>query len=84
MKEGRVWVYVKDDRPWAGSDPPAAAYWFAPDHKGEHAREHLADFNGILQADALYGIQGALRARPRRRGAGPRGGVLGPPEERLP
>ena len=57
VKEGRVWVYVKDDRPWAGSDPPAAAYWFAPDHKGEHPRAHLADFNGILQADAYTGFR---------------------------
>ncbi len=35
VKEGRIWVYVRDDRPWAGSDPPAAAYWFSPDRKGE-------------------------------------------------
>ena len=57
VKEGRVWVYVKDDRPWAGSDPPAAAYWFSPDRKGEHPRAHLADFNGILQADAYTGFR---------------------------
>lgn len=57
VKEGRVWVYVRDDRPWAGSDPPAAAYWFSPDHKGEHPREHLADFHGILQADAYTGFR---------------------------
>jgi transposase len=57
VKEGRVWVYVKDDRPWAGCDPPAVAYWFSPDRKGEHPREHLADFNGILQADAYPGFQ---------------------------
>lgn len=56
VKEGRVWVYVKDDRPWAGSDPPAAAYWFSPDHKGEHPRAHLVDFHGILQADAYKGF----------------------------
>lgn len=56
VKEGRVWAYVKDDRPWAGSDPPAVAYWFSPDHKGEHPREHLVDFNGILQADAYKGF----------------------------
>lgn len=55
VKEGRIWVYVRDDRPWAGGDPPAAAYWFAPDHKGERCREHLADFHGILQADAYKG-----------------------------
>jgi len=57
VKEGRVWVYVKDDRPWAGSDPPAAAYWFSPDHKGAHPRKHLADFHGILQADAYTGFK---------------------------
>jgi transposase len=55
VKEGRIWVYVRDDRPWAGADPPAAAYWFSPDHKGEHPRAHLADFHGILQADAYKG-----------------------------
>ena len=57
VKEGRIWVYVKDDRPWAGGDPPAAAYRFSPDHKGEHPRAHLADFNGILQADAYPGYK---------------------------
>ena len=57
VKEGRIWVYVKDDRPWAGSDPPAVAYWFSPDRKGEHPREHLADFTGILQADAYAGFR---------------------------
>jgi len=70
VKEGRIWVYVRDDRPWGGSDPPAAAYAFSPDRKGEHPQSHLADFAGILQADAygrfakLYEAQ-ALDARPR-------------------
>ena len=71
VKEGRIWVYVRDDRPWGGSDPPAAAYCFSPDRKGEHPRAHLADFAGILQADAysgfrdLYarGADGAARVR---------------------
>jgi hypothetical protein len=36
VKEGRIWVYVRDDRPWGGSDPPGAAYFFSPDRKGEH------------------------------------------------
>jgi len=56
VKEGRIRVHVRDDRPRAGGDPPAAAYWFSPDHKGEHPREHLADFHGILQADAYTGF----------------------------
>jgi transposase len=64
VKEGRVWVYVRDDRPWAGSDPSAAAYWFSPDHKGEHPREHLADFHGILQADAYKGYRALYEPGP--------------------
>jgi transposase len=56
VKEGRIWVYVRDDRPWAGTDPPAAAYWFSPDRKGEHPQAHLKNFMGILQADAYAGF----------------------------
>ena len=56
VKEGRIWVYVRDDRPWAGADPPAAAYWFSPDRKGEHPQTHLKNFMGILQADAYAGF----------------------------
>jgi transposase len=56
VKEGRLWVYVRDDRPWGGSDPPAAAYYFSPDRKGEHPQRHLARFTGILQADAYGGF----------------------------
>jgi len=57
IKEGRVWVYVRDDRPWGGKDPPAAAYWFSPDRKGEHPQKHLENFIGILQADAYAGFR---------------------------
>lgn len=57
VKEGRIWVYVRNDRPWGGSDPPAAAYYFSPDRKGEHPQGHLAQFRGILQADAYSGFR---------------------------
>jgi transposase len=57
VKEGRIWVYVRDDRPWGGSDPPGAAYYFSPDRKGDHPQAHLADFKGILQADAYGGFK---------------------------
>ena len=57
VKEGRIWVYVRDDRPWGGSDPPAAAYWFSPDRKGEHPQAHLRNFIGVLQADAYSGFR---------------------------
>jgi transposase len=55
-KTGRLWTYVRDDRP-AGNDA-APAVWFAysPDRKGEHPQQHLRDFRGVLQADAYAGF----------------------------
>lgn len=54
-KSGRLWVYVRDDRP-AGSPAPAAAWYrYSPDRKGEHPRDHLKQYHGILQADAYGG-----------------------------
>ena len=55
-KTGRLWTYVRDDRP--AGDPTAPAVWFAysPDRKGEHPRQHLCDFRGTLQADAYAGF----------------------------
>lgn len=55
-KTGRLWTYVRDDRP-AGSTVPAAV-WFAytPDRKGEHPQAHLKPFAGTLQADAYAGF----------------------------
>jgi len=57
VKEGRIWTYVRDDRPWGGADPPGVAYFFSVDRKGEHPQEHLKDFKGILQADAYAGFR---------------------------
>jgi len=48
----RAWVYVRDDRPFGGADPPAALFHYSRDRRGEHPERHLADFSGILQADA--------------------------------
>jgi transposase len=55
-KTGRLWTYVRDDRP-AGS-PSASAVWFAysPDRKGEHPAGHLRNYKGILQADGYAGF----------------------------
>ena len=69
VKEGRIWTYVRDDRPWSGTDPPAVAYYFSPDRKGEHPRRHLADFKGVLQADAYGGFAELCEAAP---GSAPR------------
>jgi transposase len=52
----RVWGYVRDDRPFAGHAPPAVAFFYSPDRRGEHPERHLASFAGILQADAYAGF----------------------------
>ena len=52
---GRVWVYVRDDRPFGGKDPPAARFYASRDRRGEHPERHLAGYAGILQADAFDG-----------------------------
>ncbi len=57
VKEGRIWTYVRDDRPWGNTAPPGAAYFFSVDRKGEHPQRHLAGFSGILQADAYSGFK---------------------------
>jgi len=51
----RLWVYVRDDRPFAGADPPAALFHYSRDRRGEHPQAHLASWSGILQADAYGG-----------------------------
>jgi transposase len=57
-KTGRLWCYVRDDRPFGGTAPPAVLYRYSPDRKGEHPRTHLAGFRGILQADGYTGYAG--------------------------
>jgi transposase len=54
-RTGRLWTYVRDDRPWAGSDPPAALYFYSPDRRGEHPQTHLTSWAGLMQADAYAG-----------------------------
>lgn len=53
---GRLWTYVRDDRPFGGADPPAAIFHYSRDRGGEHPNRHLADYYGILQADAYAGF----------------------------
>lgn len=57
-KLGRLWVYVRDDRPAGSTDPPAVLLRYTPDRKGKHPCEHLKDFGGILQADGYAGFNG--------------------------
>jgi hypothetical protein len=55
-KTGRLWAYVRDGRPHGDERPPAAAYFYSPDRKGEHPRLHLKSFKGILHADGYAGF----------------------------
>jgi len=56
-KTGRLWVYARDDRPWAGPDPPAAVYFYSPDRRAERPAAHLKGFRGILQVDGYAGFE---------------------------
>ena len=52
---GRLWVYVRDDRPFAGQAPPAAVFHYSRDRGGTHPQAHLAGYTGVLQTDAYAG-----------------------------
>src|SRR3954452_23737917 len=55
-KTGRLWTYVRDERPFAGSRPPAALFFYSPDRKGEHPQAHLKDFRGVIHHDGYAGF----------------------------
>ena len=60
----RIWTYVRDERPWGSSDPPAAWYRFSKDREGKHPSNHLEKFKGWIHADGYAGFN-ALFARDR-------------------
>jgi transposase len=55
-KTGRLWTYVRDDRPAGDTAAPAVWFAYSPDRKGEHPQRHLRGFTGTLQADAYAGF----------------------------
>jgi len=55
-RKGRLWTYVRDDRPFAGPAPPAAVFFYSRDRTAEHPERHLTGYAGILQADAYAGF----------------------------
>jgi transposase len=55
-RTGRLWTYVRDDRPFGGPDPPAAVFFYSRDRGGEHPERHLASYTGLMQADAYAGF----------------------------
>ncbi|WP_376093872.1 IS66 family transposase [Roseomonas sp. CCTCC AB2023176] len=62
-RKGALWAYAVDDRPWAGRAPPAVAYFYAPDRKGERPAAHLRGFRGTLQVDGYDGFKAMGRER---------------------
>jgi len=56
-KTGRLWTYVRDDRPVGDTAAPAVWFAYSPDRKGEHPQQHLSGFTGTLQADGYAGFQ---------------------------
>jgi transposase len=61
-RTGRLWTYVRDDRPFGGPSPPAALFYYSPDRDGDHPNRHLTSYSGILQADAYAGYGDLYRA----------------------
>ena len=55
-RTGRIWTYVRDDRPFGGDAPPAAVFFYSPDRASIHPEQHLTGYSGILQADAYAGF----------------------------
>ena len=55
-KTGRLWTYVRDDRPAGQETPPAVWFAYSPNRRGEHPQAHLRSFKGVLQADAYSGF----------------------------
>jgi transposase len=55
-RTGRLWTYVRDDRPFAGPEPPAAVFFYSRDREGKHPEQHLASYVGLMQADAYAGF----------------------------
>ena len=64
-RTGRLWVYLRDDRPFGGQGPPAAVFDYSPTRHGEYPRKVLAAWSGVMQADAFAGYN-ALYAADRK------------------
>ncbi|SPK77759.1 protein of unknown function (plasmid) [Cupriavidus taiwanensis] len=60
-KTGRLWTYVRDDRPAGSVDSPAVWFAYSPSRSGEYPQAHLKGFRGILQADAFAGYNSSYK-----------------------
>ena len=61
-RTGRLWVYLRDDRPFGGQGPPAALFDYSPSRHGEYPRKVLAGWSGVMQADAFSGYNALYEA----------------------
>jgi transposase len=64
-KTGRLWAAVRDERPFAGTAPPAAFYRYSPDRRGEHAEALLGSCRGFLHADGYAGFNSLFALDPK-------------------
>ncbi|MEQ9330203.1 IS66 family transposase [Thalassobaculum sp.] len=60
-KTARLWAYVRDERPWVGSAPPAAWYRFSIDRRAARPLDHLGSFEGWMHADGYAGFEDLYR-----------------------
>jgi transposase len=58
----RLWAYGRDERPWGSAIPPATWYRFSSDRKGEHPKDHLAQYSGWMHADGYSGFEDLYRS----------------------
>jgi len=61
-RTARLWVYARDESPFAGQAPPAAYYRFSCDRKAERPMDHLTGFKGWMHADGYSGFDGLYRS----------------------
>jgi transposase len=63
-KKGRLWVLLRDERPWGSRAPPAVLYRYAPDRRELQADALLKDCRGFLHADAYDGFKKLYAVNP--------------------
>ena len=61
-KVGRIWTYVLNGRAYGDDTFPAVCYYYSPDRSGSRPEGHLANFSGVLQADAYAGYNGVYHS----------------------
>ena len=76
-KTGRLWVYLRDERPYAGEAPPAVVYRYSPDRKGEHPRDASGRLPRLPAGRRLFRLRAALPDRQRAARDRDRGRLLG-------